>query len=291
MGYKTINPDIWADCHFEEASPMDKLIWFYLMTCPERGVSGIFKVTVKRISDNTGIDRQEIKTALENDKVTNVAYDFVNGVAFLKNGYKYRPPGGNPEIIRKAVMADYRKTQACVQHWEKFCHIYPQYDADFLTLEQPLIKGSPTLEHGLEKALKNSGQPNGCSTLEQPLNNNNHKNNSNNNNKQYARARVTTLPDETVPQINPDPEAAGIWGKCLKIIEAEIKVENYKIWFVPTTPISINHERVVIGVPNRFYTACLENNYEQVIKSALAQVGIKPTPKLEFISKYELIGT
>jgi len=289
MAYKTINPDIWADCHFEEAKPFDKLIWFYLMTCPERGVSGIFKVTIKRISDNTGIERQVVKAALENDQVTNVAYDFVNGVAFLINGYRYRPPGGNPKIIRAAVMADYRKTQACIKHWEKFCNIYPLYDAEFLTLEQPMAKGSATVDHGLEKPFKNGGAPNGSSTLELPLNKDNPDNNNNNNKKKRARARG--IEEAPAPRVNPDPEATKIWSECLKTIQEKILPENFNTWFTPIFAVTINLDKVVIAVPNRFYIECLQKHYGLIIKAALQRQGVTPTPKPEYICDLELSNT
>ena len=435
MAYKSINPEIWSDCHFEETNPQEKLIWFYLMTCELRGVSGIFKVTVKRISDNTGIEREAVRAALEQGKVTNVDYDFTHGVVFLKNGYKYRPRGGNWKIIRASVLADYRKTQACAGHWQKFCTIYEDFDGDFFTLKQPLVEGSAGVESspeegGVAKGSATVAQPlaKGSPTVGQGLNNNNPnpKDKDKDKNKKTARACVPTpangsdpsapaidfldleeneprgnghkSPEEMrvdhlkaeanrfldharaahlkirggplvlakrakalvpvihwvsidglsaevlgvcwdfflrdrdpwlvgrarnlaifgsrlndylektraseqaearkiqergpVPKVVPDPEAEALWEKCLKYLagpEADILPDNFETWLALTVGLVVTRERVVIGVPTAFHAKCLAENFQQEIKAALAQVKIKPAPKLEFLHEYEVV--
>ena len=60
-----------------------------------------------------------------------------------------------------------------------------------------------------------------------------------------------------------------LWGKCLSRIKSEIPSESYSTWFVPTRLDSMTGENLTIEVPNNFYKECLQQNYHDVIKSAL----------------------
>ena len=93
-----------------------------------------------------------------------------------------------------------------------------------------------------------------------------------------------------VIKINPDPEAEALWVRCLDFIDRQILYETFNTWFSPTVGLVMRKDRVVIAVPNEFYMKVLSENYEREIKEALAEVGIKPAPQLEFLThdQYEL---
>ena len=94
-----------------------------------------------------------------------------------------------------------------------------------------------------------------------------------------------------VPKINPDPAAEALWEECLKYLagpESKILPDNFEAYLERTVGLVVTRERVVIGVPTAFHAKCLEENFQQEIKAALALVKIKPAPKLEFIHEYEL---
>ena len=60
-----------------------------------------------------------------------------------------------------------------------------------------------------------------------------------------------------------------LWEKCLSKIKLDIPAESYATWFVPTSPHSLSEETLCILIPNNFYKECLQQNYNELIKSAL----------------------
>ena len=59
------------------------------------------------------------------------------------------------------------------------------------------------------------------------------------------------------------------WEKCLSRIKTEIPSESYSTWFLPTSLYSMTENNLTIMVPNNFYRECLQQNYHDVIRSAL----------------------
>jgi chromosomal replication initiator protein len=60
-----------------------------------------------------------------------------------------------------------------------------------------------------------------------------------------------------------------LWEKCLSKIKLEIPAESYATWFIPTSAHSLSEETLFILVPNNFYKECLQQNYNELIKSSL----------------------
>ena len=60
-----------------------------------------------------------------------------------------------------------------------------------------------------------------------------------------------------------------LWKKCLEKIEEQIPPENYSTWFSPTYPHELTEDCLTIAVPNDFYRKCLQENYRELIESAL----------------------
>ena len=78
-----------------------------------------------------------------------------------------------------------------------------------------------------------------------------------------------------------DPD---FWEKCLAKIKKEISDENYSTWFIPIHFHSITKDELILTVPNTFYRDCIQQNYFEVIKSALhsfTKAPIKISLKLE----------
>ena len=72
-----------------------------------------------------------------------------------------------------------------------------------------------------------------------------------------------------------------LWEKCLLEIKKHIPCESYSTWFSPLYPLSFKNKKFVITVPNEFYKACLQENYNEIIKSTLNSLTDKIT-ELEF---------
>ena len=71
------------------------------------------------------------------------------------------------------------------------------------------------------------------------------------------------------------------WERCLSKIKAEIPSESYSTWFLPTRLHSMTENDLTIIVPNNFYKECLQQNYHNVIRSALDSL-TETSPRFNF---------
>lgn len=88
MKRRTINTKMWEDPFFEDLSPNEKLVFIYLITNPMTNILGIYEVSLKRISFDTGVDKNTIKKALETFQSNGKVYYIQNYIImpnFLKN--------------------------------------------------------------------------------------------------------------------------------------------------------------------------------------------------------------
>ena len=75
---RSINTCIWTDEWFEELNPHEKLIWLYLLTNPKANLIGIYEISIKRISFDNGLAKEEVK------QITHKFQE--EGKAFFTNG-------------------------------------------------------------------------------------------------------------------------------------------------------------------------------------------------------------
>ena len=60
-----------------------------------------------------------------------------------------------------------------------------------------------------------------------------------------------------------------IWDNCLLIIKDNVTHQNFKTWFKPIKPISIEGNILTIQVPSQFFYEWLENNYITLLKKTI----------------------
>jgi len=68
-----------------------------------------------------------------------------------------------------------------------------------------------------------------------------------------------------------------LWNSCLDYVKTKIHFDNYSTWFAPTQARKWDSETLTIEVPNHFYKKCLEDNYSELIQTALKEVVGKAT--------------
>jgi len=78
-----ISSSFWSDDWVDSLSVPEKLIYMYLLTNESTNVAGVYRITIKRIKDDTGIARDEISAALEKFSEA--------GKSFFFNGYMIIP--------------------------------------------------------------------------------------------------------------------------------------------------------------------------------------------------------
>jgi hypothetical protein len=102
---RSINVKFWTDEWIEKLDYKEKLLFLYLLTNPLANLLGIYKISIKRISFETGLTEETVTNGLKAfQKVSKCFYmdEFVILVNHLKNQCL------NPNMI-KNVMCEYEK--------------------------------------------------------------------------------------------------------------------------------------------------------------------------------------
>lgn len=88
MKLRSVNTKFWDDPFVEGLKPIEKLLFLYFLTNPLTNVLGIYEISIKRISFDTGVDQKTITKALESFQRVNKVYYVHNHIIlanFLKN--------------------------------------------------------------------------------------------------------------------------------------------------------------------------------------------------------------
>lgn len=90
-----INTRFWDDEYIIELNPSEKLLFLYLLTNPLTNISGIYEITLKRMTFDTGFKNAMINKILDRF-ATDKKIIFKNGWIAIKNFIKYQKI--NPKI-------------------------------------------------------------------------------------------------------------------------------------------------------------------------------------------------
>jgi hypothetical protein len=140
--YRPIYTSIWKDPDFETYKPMMKLIFIYLCTNESTTESGIYPITIKTISNETGISNRMVNELLSNG-LKNVLYDFDNSCVFVKNFYIYNG-GGRPDLLEKSIIKNFKTIFTPL--WKEFIKIYPQFTNCLKTVSEQFKNSSLEIE-------------------------------------------------------------------------------------------------------------------------------------------------
>jgi hypothetical protein len=85
---RSVNTRFWEDPFIESLSPTEKLLFIYLLTNPLTNLIGIYEITIKRISYDTGITKENVEKGLKGFERVRKAFFIENFIVlpnFLKN--------------------------------------------------------------------------------------------------------------------------------------------------------------------------------------------------------------
>jgi len=144
--YRPLYTKIWKDPDFLEYTPEQKLLFIYFCTNDSTTDSGIYSISFKTISLETGLQKDNVENALLKNEMKNILYDNSNKYIFIKNFHIYNK-GGNPALLKKAIANDY-KTSKKTFLWKAFIELYPEFSLDIQTVDQPLTDSQPYATKG-----------------------------------------------------------------------------------------------------------------------------------------------
>ena len=85
---RSVNTKFWDDSFIQDLTPSEKLLFLYLLTNPLTNILGIYEISIRRITFDTGLNKETISKAFERfGKVQKVYYidEFIILPNFLKN--------------------------------------------------------------------------------------------------------------------------------------------------------------------------------------------------------------
>ena len=64
-----------------------------------------------------------------------------------------------------------------------------------------------------------------------------------------------------------------LWDEILAKIESKVNRHSFATWFRPTSYLSLDGSRLLVGVPNAQFREWLTKNYQGVLTEALHELG------------------
>lgn len=102
-GYRQIHTQIWKDEWFIELDADEKLLWIYLFSNDLASISGLYKIPIRVIVNETGLAPEYVKNTLASFEASHKIF-YEDGVMWVVNMTKYHK---NPsEHTQKKVQAD-----------------------------------------------------------------------------------------------------------------------------------------------------------------------------------------
>jgi len=138
--YRPIFTRIWKDPDFEDLGPTEKLLFIYLFSNELTTDSGIYSISFKTISNETGIPLATVSELLANGKIKNIMYDEPLKLVFVVNFKKYNK-GGKPALVEKGIVNDFKATKSSLL-WDYFIKEYPIFKNALQTVDKRLDNGS-----------------------------------------------------------------------------------------------------------------------------------------------------
>lgn len=97
MAYRQIHTHIWKDEWFLDLEPAEKLLFVYLFSNDNTTLAGIYKISLKVIAFETGLDISFIKNCLDKFQDAGKAV-YLDGVMWVINLMRYNAATNSPKV-------------------------------------------------------------------------------------------------------------------------------------------------------------------------------------------------
>lgn len=152
---RSVNTRFWEDPWVEDLTPSEKLLFLYLLTNKYANLAGIYEITVKRISFETGLNHETIRKGFERFTKDNKAYFVDDNYLFLPNWLKNQNLNSN---MKKGVLSIFGQLPKSVLIKILGNH-YQTVLKDYQTLLNTLLKYEVEVEVEVEEEVKQVNKP------------------------------------------------------------------------------------------------------------------------------------
>ena len=108
---RSLSTSFWSDPFIEDLTPIEKLLFIYLITNDKTNMLGIYESSVKKISFETGIDKVDVENALKGfERLKKVKY--INNFVILVNYLKHQNFNTN---MKKSAIEVFNNLPNCLK--------------------------------------------------------------------------------------------------------------------------------------------------------------------------------
>lgn len=133
---RIINTRFWSDSFIVELNPLDRYLFLYLLTNEHTNICGIYELPLKRMSDETGIEKEMLMSMIKRfgDKV-----QYIDGWVAMKNFAKHQRDNASVKIgIANAVKLIPPEIMKQLKGFSSLSTVTPQTDTDWHILKPKL---------------------------------------------------------------------------------------------------------------------------------------------------------
>ena len=76
-------------------------------------------------------------------------------------------------------------------------------------------------------------------------------------------------------------DGVSVWKDCLDFIKGQVEEQQFRTWFEPITPVSLDGNTLTIQVPSQFFYEYLEEHYVHILRQLVINI-LGPEGKLEY---------
>jgi len=152
MTYRAIHTSIWKDEWFLDLSPQEKLLFIYLFSNEQTTVCGVYRIALKVIAFETGIDYQVVKDTLAKfEKDGKVHYQ--DGIIWIVNLRRYND-NGSPKLKIK-IDRELSEIPDCElkREYHKYYSDNPEYPSDTLPIPNLTIQDNTIQDNTIQESL------------------------------------------------------------------------------------------------------------------------------------------
>jgi uncharacterized phage protein (TIGR02220 family) len=161
--YRPVLTSIWKDPDFEDYNSSQKLIFMHGFTNQSTTESGIYGMSLKAISNETGLTLKEVEKEISSIK--NIVYDYKFKCIFIVKFLKHNG-GGRPDLLHLSILKDAKTFPSFL--WHLFIKEYPQHytsDLKEIISKYPLPDASVLKTSSMSKSITNDPFIKGSSTV------------------------------------------------------------------------------------------------------------------------------
>lgn len=190
--FRQIQTTYWEDVYVEDLEPEEKLLFLYLLTNTHTRQCGVYEISIRAISIDTGLSKEDVKKVMDQlIEAGKIQYNDANKEIYIVNWLKYNS-AKSPKVA-SLVDKEIKDIKT------------PEFESEVITRCKELEYPIKTKYEPKDNVSIGYGYSTDSLSIQERNNNNNHnKNNNNNHNNNHnnnAGEQATTANDSPVQKL------------------------------------------------------------------------------------------